>query len=120
MQGGVKLKYVFTTIHYSQFTVHGFIMSYIVLARKWRPQRFDELIGQEPVVTTIKNSISSGKIVHAYLFSGPRGVGKTSAARLLAKALNCSQGPTTDPCCTCQNCEAITGGSSIIIIEDAS
>ncbi len=92
-------------------------MSYIVLARKWRPQNFDDLIGQETAVRTIKNALSSGKIVHAYLFSGPRGIGKTSVARILAKALNCSQGPTTEPCGTCQNCKAITTGSSVDVFE---
>ncbi len=92
-------------------------MSYIVLARKWRPQNFDELIGQEIVVRTLRNALSSGKIVHAYLFSGPRGIGKTSAARILARALNCSQGPTTEPCGKCHNCEAITNSSSVDVVE---
>jgi DNA polymerase-3 subunit gamma/tau len=67
-------------------------MSYLVLARKWRPQSFDELIGQEPIIRILKNSVDQGKVAHAYLFSGPRGVGKTSTARILAKALNCKDG----------------------------
>lgn len=92
-------------------------MSYLVLARKWRPQSFDDLIGQEPIIRVLKNSLEQGKIAHAYLFSGPRGVGKTSAARILAKALNCKDGPTSSPCGTCAFCTSITDGSSLDVME---
>jgi DNA polymerase-3 subunit gamma/tau len=92
-------------------------MSYLVLARKWRPQGFDDLIGQEPIIRVLKNSIDQGKIAHAYLFSGPRGVGKTSTARILAKALNCKDGPTSTPCGTCTFCNSITDGYSIDVME---
>jgi len=92
-------------------------MSYLVLARKWRPQGFDELIGQEPIMRVLKNSIDQGRIAHAYLFSGPRGVGKTSTARILAKALNCKEGPTSAPCGTCTFCMSITDGSSVDVME---
>jgi len=92
-------------------------MSYLVLARKWRPQGFDDLIGQEPIIRVLKNSLEQGKIAHAYLFSGPRGVGKTSAARILAKALNCKDGPTSSPCGTCAFCTSITDGSSMDVME---
>ncbi len=80
-------------------------MAYEVTATRKRPQNFNNLVGQEFVVSTIKNSIEAGRIAHAYLFCGPRGVGKTSSARLLAKALNCETGPTATPCGVCDNCK---------------
>jgi DNA polymerase-3 subunit gamma/tau len=86
-------------------------MSYLVLARKYRPKTFDEVVGQEHVSRTLKNAIQMGRIAHAYLFSGPRGVGKTTVARILAKALNCDSGPTPDPCNGCQVCIGINEGS---------
>ena len=92
-------------------------MSYEVTATRRRPQQFDDLVGQEFVAATLKNSIKSGKIAHAYLFSGPRGCGKTSTARILAKALNCQNGPTETPCGTCSNCQEIIKGSSLDVIE---
>jgi DNA polymerase-3 subunit gamma/tau len=92
-------------------------MSYIVLARKWRPQSFDDLVGQETVTKTFKNALSSGKVAHAYLFSGPRGVGKTSSARILAKALNCQQRTDSEPCGKCESCKAITDGASVDVFE---
>ena len=92
-------------------------MSYLVLARKWRPSRFEDLVGQEPIMRILTNAISHGKIAHAYLFSGPRGVGKTSSARILAKALNCKEGPTSIPCGVCESCTAIADGSSIDVME---
>ncbi len=92
-------------------------MSYVVLARKWRPQNFDEVIGQEHVTTTLKNSIDSGRVAHAYLFTGPRGTGKTSTARILAKALNCEKGPAPNPCDKCPSCEEITKGFNMDVLE---
>jgi DNA polymerase-3 subunit gamma/tau len=92
-------------------------MGYLVLARKWRPQGFDDLIGQEPIIRILKNSIDQRKIAHAYLFSGPRGVGKTSTARILAKALNCKEGPTANPCGQCPSCLSVTDGSSVDVME---
>lgn len=92
-------------------------MPYEVTATKKRPQDFDQLTGQDFVVSTLKNSVAAGKIAHAYLFSGPRGVGKTSAARILAKAVNCEKGPTATPCGECPNCQEITAGRSMDVIE---
>ena len=92
-------------------------MSYLVLARKWRPHTFDDLIGQEPVVTSLKNALVSDRVAHAYLFSGPRGVGKTSTARILASSLNCVQGITPCPCGICPNCLSIASGSSVDVLE---
>lgn len=92
-------------------------MVYEVTATRRRPQKFEDLVGQEFVAQTLKKSIESGKIAHAYLFSGPRGCGKTSTARILAKALNCKNGPTASPCGQCEACKEITSGSSLDVIE---
>ena len=92
-------------------------MSYLVLARKWRPVTFAEVIGQEHVTVTLKNAIENNRLASAYIFSGPRGVGKTTTARILAKALNCENGPTTTPCNTCSVCKEITSGNSIDVLE---
>jgi len=92
-------------------------MSYLVLARKWRPQTFDELVGQEHVSRTLANAILSDRVAHAFLFTGVRGVGKTTAARILAKALNCEKGPTPTPCNACVNCQEITAGNAVDVLE---
>ncbi len=92
-------------------------MSYQVIARKWRPQTFNDLVGQQHVTDTLKNAIKNGRVAHAYIFSGARGVGKTTAARILAKALNCVKGPTAEPCGECDSCKEIAAGSSLDVIE---
>jgi DNA polymerase-3 subunit gamma/tau len=92
-------------------------MAYEVTATRKRPQTFDEMVGQDFVVATLKNSIQQGRMAHAYLFAGPRGVGKTSAARILAKALNCEKGPTGTPCGTCAACREIAQGNSLDVLE---
>jgi DNA polymerase-3 subunit gamma/tau len=92
-------------------------MSYIVFARKWRPQTFDEIIGQEHVATTLKNSILSKRLAQAYIFAGPRGVGKTSTARILAKALNCQKWLSYNPCNECSTCKEISEGTNLDVLE---
>jgi DNA polymerase III subunit gamma/tau len=92
-------------------------LEYLVLARKFRPQKFDDVAGQEHVVKTLSNAIGKGRVAHGFLFSGPRGVGKTSVARILAKSLNCEKGPTATPCNVCSNCREITNGSSLDVRE---
>jgi DNA polymerase-3 subunit gamma/tau len=92
-------------------------VSYQVFARKYRPQTFDDLVGQAHVSRTLKNAVEQNRLAHAYLFVGPRGVGKTSTARILAKALNCVKGPTVTPCGVCDNCKEITAGNSLDVIE---
>ncbi len=92
-------------------------MSYEVFARKYRPQTFDDLVGQTHVSRTLKNAVAQNRLAHAYLFVGPRGIGKTSTARILAKSLNCLKGPTVTPCGQCDNCREIAGGNSLDVIE---
>ena len=93
------------------------LMGYLVFARKYRPQVFEEVIGQHHVTQTLQNAITAGRVAHALLFAGPRGVGKTSAARILAKALNCTTGPTSVPCGQCGSCQEISSGISMDVIE---
>jgi DNA polymerase-3 subunit gamma/tau len=89
----------------------------MVLARKWRPQSFEDLVGQEHVSQTLGNAIRTGRVHHAFLFTGARGVGKTSAARILAKALNCERGPSPTPCNECPSCLEITAGQGGDVFE---
>src|SRR5947208_10815951 len=90
---------------------------YTVVARRYRPQQFDDLVGQEAVAQALRNALTSDRVAHAYLFTGARGVGKTSTARILAKALNCVKGPTPTPCDKCTSCLAIATGDDIDVRE---
>src|SRR6186713_3754481 len=92
-------------------------MAFQVLARKWRPQRFDDVIGQRGVTQTLRNAIAGNRIAQSFVFAGPRGVGKTTTARILARALNCINGPTADPCGTCDACVEIAEGRDIDVLE---
>src|ERR671927_1735279 len=92
-------------------------MSYQVIARKWRPQRFDDVVGQAAVTRTLKNALASGRLAQAFVFAGPRGVGKTTTARILARALNCVNGPTPEPCGACDACVEIAEGRDIDVLE---
>src|SRR5580765_137876 len=92
-------------------------MSYQVIARKWRPQKFDDVVGQQAVTRTLANALKSGRLAQAFVFAGPRGVGKTTTARILARALNCVNGPTAAPCGVCDACVEIAEGRDIDVLE---
>src|SRR5436190_2959796 len=92
-------------------------MAYQVIARKWRPQKFDDVVGQQAVTRTLRNALASGRLAHAFVFAGPRGVGKTTTARILARALSCVKGPTADPCGECDACVEIAEGRDIDVLE---
>src|SRR5216117_1657545 len=92
-------------------------MAYQVIARKWRPQKFDDVVGQQAVTRTLRNALTTGRLAQAFVFAGPRGVGKTTTARILARALNCVNGPTADPCGACDACIEIAEGRDIDVLE---
>src|SRR5437667_5130717 len=92
-------------------------MAYQVIARKWRPQKFDDVVGQQAVTRTLRNALASGRLAQAFVSAGPRGVGKTTTARILARALNCVNGPTADPCGECDACKEIAEGRDIDVLE---
>jgi len=92
-------------------------MSHVALARKWRPQRFEDVIGQRGVVEMLRNAIASGRLAQSFVFAGPRGVGKTTTARILARALSCINGPTADPCGECDACREIAEGRDVDVME---
>src|SRR5215813_2991618 len=92
-------------------------MSYQVIARKWRPQKFDDVVGQQAVTRTLRNALTSNRLAQAFVFAGPRGVGKTTTARILARALNCVKGPTAEPCGVCDACVEIAEGRDMDVLE---
>ena len=92
-------------------------LSYEVLARKWRPQTFDEVVGQDHITRTLKRAVQANRISHAYLFAGPRGCGKTSTARILAKVINCTNLKEGNPCNTCDSCVGVTQGKNLDVME---